>query len=111
MSFFVAHSTSVLAKGGGGTWSLTGSLLQDREYQTATLLNNGQVLVAGGDQNNLYPKSMAEAELYNPSTGIWSTTGSLNHDRFNFTATLLTNGQVVAAVGIDGLGTAELYTP
>jgi N-acetylneuraminic acid mutarotase len=117
VSFFVVHSTSVLAA--SGTWSLTGSLLQYREYQTATLLTNGQVLVAGGDQNNLYPKSMAEAELYNPSTGKWSTTSSLNHDRSEHAATLLQSGKVLVTGGWteDGIGdqstlaSAELYDP
>ncbi len=33
---------------GSGTWTLTGSLPVAREQQTATLLQNGQVLVAGG---------------------------------------------------------------
>jgi hypothetical protein len=43
------------------TWTLTGSMTTKRPYDTATVLQNGQVLVAGGD--------VASAELYPPATG------------------------------------------
>jgi hypothetical protein len=47
---------------GSGTWRLTGSLHVARADSTATLLPNGQVLVAGGvDSNYNY---LASAELY-----------------------------------------------
>ncbi len=76
-----------------------------------TLLQNGQVLVAGGSDGagNL----LASAELYTPSTGTWTLTGSLPHPLDGFTATLLTNGQVLAAAGNDGgyIASAELYDP
>ena len=57
-----------------GTWSATGALATARQYHTATLLPNGKVLVAGGDQRLGY---LASAELYDPATGTWSATGSL----------------------------------
>jgi N-acetylneuraminic acid mutarotase len=76
---------------------------------TATLLQNGQVLVAGGD-------SFGTAELYNPATGTWTVTGSMNIARAGYTATLLGNGKVLAAGGSYGvypvdhtLRSAELY--
>ena len=59
---------------------------------TATLLQNGQVLVAGGSP---------VAELYNPATGTWTTTGSLSVTQRGPTATLLPNGQVLLVGGID----------
>jgi N-acetylneuraminic acid mutarotase len=87
-----------------------------RQYHTATLLQNGQVLIAGGvidtPTDSVY--AIASAELYNPTTGTWTTTGSLNHERYNFTATLLPNGQVLIAGGEDNVNytsTAELYNP
>ena len=67
-----------------------------RAHHTATLLPNGKVLVAGG-YNFSYP---ASAELYDPATGTWTTTGSLNTARYVHTATLLPNGQVLVAGGI-----------
>lgn len=99
---------------GSGTWTLTGSLHVAREQQTATLLQNGQVLVAGGYGSDGSP--VASSELFNPATGTWTTTGSMNFARANFTATLLQNGQVLVAGGDnDGFGTilasAELFNP
>ena len=60
--------------GQSGTWTQTGSLITGRDDHTATLLPNGQVLVAGGlDSNNF----LASAELYDPASGTWTETGSL----------------------------------
>jgi len=35
---------------------------------------NGNILVAGGETSN---GRTATAEVYNPSTGVWSPTGSM----------------------------------
>src|SRR5260221_9601875 len=70
----------------GGTWTLTGSLLVARYgIFTATLLQNGQVLVAGGYQVGT-GTVLAEAEVYTASTGKWTTTGSMNDTREDQTA-------------------------
>ena len=55
----------------------------------------------------------SSAELYDPVTGSWSNTGSLNAAREEHTATLLPNGKVLVAGGYDGftLSSAELYDP
>src|SRR5712691_13126790 len=58
------------------TWVLTGSLNVPGNYPTATLLNTGQVLVVGG-QNPNTGAAIGSADLFNPSTGSWSLTGSL----------------------------------
>ncbi len=93
------------------TWSpTTGSLSVGRWNHTATLLNTGKVLVAGGGPT--------QCELYDPSTGTWSTTGAgaLTTGRSNHTATLLPNDTVLVAGGYDAinqvfLNSAELYDP
>ena len=94
-----------------GTWSATGSMATARHDHTATLLPNGKVLVAGGQQ----PSSiLASAELYDPATGTWSATGSMASPAPCHTATLLPNGKVLVAGGIDrsgSLASAELYDP
>ena len=57
------------------TFTNTGSMSVARDLHTATLLNNGKVLVAGGF---MVLCTIASAELYDPATGTWSTTGSMN---------------------------------
>ena len=59
------------------------------------------MLVAGGCNGS---NVLSSAELYNPATGTWTTTGSLNTARSYHTATLLTNGQVLVAGGIGTSG-------
>jgi N-acetylneuraminic acid mutarotase len=100
------------------SWTLTGDLNTARYAHTATLLPNGKVLVAGGVGPNSCSTSNSTAELYDPITGTWSHTGSLNTARISHTATLLQNGQVLVAGGhaLAGgyavfLNSAELYDP
>src|SRR6266853_303829 len=100
-----------------GTWTATGSLNTARRNHTATLLHNGMVLVAGGAENPPAERvdASASAELYDPASGTWTATGNLNTGRVSHTATLLQNGMVLVAGGIDSsfniLASAELYDP
>jgi len=99
-----------------GTWTASGRMNLTRYAFQATPLQNGQVLVAGGYSTTQPGTLLAEAELHNPCTGKWTTTGSMNEARALFTATLLSNGQVLAAGGngnVPGgdIASAELYNP
>lgn len=95
-------------------FTLTGNLATARMFHTATVLDSGTVLVAGGVDGFAYD-ALSSAELYNPATGTFTTTGNLNTARIFNTATLLSNGQVLIAGGSDSnwnqIGTAELYNP
>jgi hypothetical protein len=99
-----------------GTFGFTGNLNTGRANFTATLLDNGKVLIAGGDAYIFMPTGTqhvcySSAELYDPSTGKWTSTGSLNAGRYNHTATRLNNGEVLIAGGGARLASTELYNP
>ena len=94
-----------------GGWSTTGSMATASAGHTASLLKNGKVLIAGGVEAWLDGGDMdylTSAELYDSTTGLWITTGSMAIDRAGHTATLLNNGKVLVAGGAD-LSSAELY--
>jgi N-acetylneuraminic acid mutarotase len=95
-----------------------------RRQATATLLPDGEVLVAGGCCTSK-GQGLNTSELYNPATGTWTLTGSMNHARYGHTATLLPDGQVLVAGGacngtaygcdagsfLSNQTSAELYNP
>lgn len=103
-----------------GTFSLTGSLnTPNISHQAAILLPNGHVLIAGGQTNFPDPQSLASAELFDPSTGIFTRTGSMITDRSGPSATLLSDGKVLIIGGSRitspgnsvCLSSAEVYDP
>ncbi|MFH0899038.1 MAG: kelch repeat-containing protein [Pseudomonadota bacterium] len=93
------------------TWRIAPSLTNERGSHTATLLPNGRVLVAGGNNNSSY---LTGAELFDPVQNSWRAVDSMNDARWDHTATLLSNGKVLV-VGGNGIGgflsSAELYDP
>jgi hypothetical protein len=95
-----------------GKFTQTGSMSVRRATHTATLLGNGKVLVAGGDNGN--GTTFATAELYDPATGIFTRIGNnMTTKRTGHTATRLANGKVLIAGGRSGgaLSTAEIFDP
>jgi hypothetical protein len=89
----------------------TGSMAYERMNFTATRLQDGRVLVAGGVGITFW----ASAELYDPATRAFSATGSMAQKRSGHTATLLNDGRVLIVGGWSGFeiyqATAELYDP
>jgi Divergent InlB B-repeat domain/Fibronectin type III domain len=78
-----------------GSFSLTGSLnLPACEAVTATLLDDGRVLVTAGHSG-----VFASADLYDPSTGAFTPTGSASQARDQPTVTALPGGHVLFAGG------------
>lgn len=97
-----------------GTFTLTGPLTTPRVHATATLLNDGRVLVLGGES----PGPISSAELYDPATGVFTAAGDMIVPRAQHTATLLQDGRVLVAGSIDlstsprtASGSAEIYDP
>jgi large repetitive protein len=83
-------------------------LLEARRGHSATLLQTGEVLIAGG--TNASGTVLKSAELYNPDTGEVRAIGDLGVARVGHTATLLPTGWVLIVGGADTPDT-ELYNP
>jgi N-acetylneuraminic acid mutarotase len=100
---------------GSGTWSATTGMNGPRVESSSTLLANGRVFVVGGfAEPGVVDGLLASAELFDPNTRSWIGAGSMSTTRFDFTATLLVNGQVLVTGGLlpDGVASsAELYDP
>jgi hypothetical protein len=102
-----------------GHFTLTGSLLTARCDHSATLLQNGTVLIVGGYYVGIGLPVIAAAETYDPISGTFSATGPLGTGRYGHSATLLADGKVLVAGGVtsqDGytfvtIASAELYDP
>jgi hypothetical protein len=107
LSFLQSHESTLAQPTlicGDGIWTNTGNMSVIRRDHTATLLNNGKVLIIGFVTDS--------AELYDPATGIFSSAG---HTLFNHgqqqTATRLLDGRVLITGGLFALTSAEIYDP
>ncbi|MGO9454986.1 MAG: Kelch repeat-containing protein [Candidatus Binataceae bacterium] len=112
----------------------TSNLVTPRTGEIAALLNNGNVLVAGGmtcsPLSPLPPfqtcNYLSAAEIYDPGTGLFTSTGSMSLNRLGATGVNLGSGNVLVAGGttcvtvpqcsgsgsaFQTTGTAELYDP
>lgn len=92
------------------TWSQGPNLLfADRNKWEAVLLNDGRVLVVGGDR--------IEVEAYDPADGLFHHLGNLSHIRSGASVTLLKNGEVLIAGGalphspFTKYNDAEIFSP
>jgi hypothetical protein len=104
-----------------GTFSATGRMTR-HNAGTATLLSDGRVLVAGGNngaRDIRDHQTTGRAHLYDPASGLFkSLAASMNEARQQHTATLLLDGRVLVVGGSGGfwfsgkgfLSSAELYS-
>ena len=103
---------AILQDASADSFTNTGSMNIARWAHTATILRNGEVLVAGGVcSSSCY---LSSVEIFNPTNGTWLASSSMNMARFLHTTTLLPSGKVLVAGGSHGNGadsSAELYDP
>ena len=92
------------------TWTTTGNFVNPRYYHSATLLPNGQVLMAGGVALNVaFSQVGPSTEVYDPIANNWSAAGTLLNARDLHTATMLSSGTILLAGGTTN--SAEMYDP
>jgi Galactose oxidase, central domain len=103
-------------------WTSTGAIPGAGTYYgpfftSLTLLQNGTALIAGGfywagGVNGAFPP-VSGAYIYQPSTGAWTATGNMTEARAYPTATLLSDGKVLAfgEGSSDTDNSSELYDP
>ena len=79
-----------------------------RTYPEATALLDGRVLILGGAKDNSFSPQLVSAEVYDPTTGQFTSAGSMSTDMNLDTATLLSDGRVLLTGRWNG---CELYQP
>ncbi|MGC1676621.1 MAG: hypothetical protein WA740_03725 [Candidatus Binataceae bacterium] len=107
-----------------GSFAATGAMNQARAWQTASLIGSGtmagDILIAGGV--GAKAAALASAEIYDPRTGVFTTTAPMSTARVNQTSTWLDPsivtgefaGDILVAGGstADGVSdTAEVFDP
>ena len=88
-------------------WRFTGSMQFPRRHLNATILPDGQVLVAGGTQGGGFDdvsdaNAAHAAEVWDPGTGQWTTLASNTVTRsYHSVSVLLPDGRIVHAASGD----------
>ncbi len=85
-----------------------------RASHSATLLQDGRVLIAGGDAGDAYSgiQTLASLEIFDPQTETFTVAGALHFARSRHAATRLQDGRVLFTGGtIHPDAAAELFDP
>jgi len=97
-----------------GLWSVAGHLQMPRQHQSASLLLDGRVLIAGGLTGDT---PVASAEIFDPKTGISTLVAPMQQARYEHQATSLLDGRVMVTGGRIGgwdgtfFNESEIYDP
>jgi hypothetical protein len=99
-----------------GTFTATTGMVAARSGHTATVLPNGTVLIAGGENSpqTVDSHALASAELYDPSIGFSTRTGDMITARYGHSAALLPDGRVLISGGYAPTSTVsstEIFDP
>lgn len=91
-----------------GNWTNTGNLnATPRIAASMVLLPNGKPMIMGGCNRNLPVLSMKKCEIFEPDSGVWRFTDSLEYSfrwgRSHFPAAVLYTGKILAVSGHDSV--------
>lgn len=95
------------------SWLATGDMAYERNNANAVILPDGKVLIVGGNASGLYAGAVKWTEVYDPTTGLWTTLLEQNYERkYHSTAILMPDGRVWSA-GSEGPESTnlEIYSP
>ncbi len=107
---FQYATTAGLTAGTGG-FAVASTMQCGLIDSAAQLLNNGDVLIAGGDYIVFLGQSSSQAFLFIPSTATFAQTGAMNVPREEPGVALLASGRVLVAGGLTGEAAACAATP
>lgn len=123
---FGASAATEIYEPTNGTFTAKDRMATGRWLHTATLLNDGRVLLVGGQPTNCtgsggcFPQALNTAELFDPTTGSITPTGTLHFRRYGHSAALLPDGKVLIIGGetsellpddSNQVTTVEVYDP
>ena len=97
-----------------GVFTRTANMMTVRNLHTATLLDDGRVLVTGGYSRGAAAPGGTQfdsAEIYNPTTATFSFAGNMSITRAAHFAVRLTDGKVLIGGGDFDKTSAELFNP
>jgi N-acetylneuraminic acid mutarotase len=122
-SSYIASASAEIYDISTNTWSSVHAMSVARSMATATGLQDGRVLVAGGDSGwqggagtPNKQQVLKSAEIFDPQSNLWSSAGNMSVPRAVHLAALLPNGHVLVAGGWSdghesGLASTDEYTP
>ena len=100
-----------------GIWTPTGSMSTGRNDPAVVVLKDGRVLAAGGGMGDESLPRQATAEIFDPHTGEWTSTGSMTEPRseVEYASVLLPDGRVLVPGGYTAphtpVSSSDLYDP
>jgi len=98
-----------------GNWNTSGLMATARSFPASALLKDGRVIVIGGEYiKDPVDTTLGTAEIFNPTAGKWTKTGSLKAARSGAMAVTLADGRVLVAGGYTAKGAvadSEIWGP
>jgi hypothetical protein len=106
----VPVNTAFIFDPASGSWTKVAPMTQSRSMQSAVLLRDGRVLVAGGANAST---EITSSEIFNPATGKWMKAANMPVDRGSALAITLPDGRVFVTGGFSSAGSppSSLYDP